>query len=241
MGKSFLDGLPFKKKESEMRQNLKENIYFQLVVCVVGLFFCACGIYMMIEANIGLAPWDVFAMGLSYQTHMSYGTALIVISIGVIAIDVLLKEKIGFGTLFDATLVGIFVDMLTAIDPLHTPDSVFGAVLMLVCGMFSIAIGQCIYMSSGQGCGPRDTLLVALGKRMKKLPIGTVCMILLCTVLILGLLLKGPIGIGTVISTFGLGVCLQIVCRIVRFEPRDVEHKNMIESLQVMRGHTESL
>lgn len=219
-----------------MIKNLRNNIYIQLLICIIGLFFCAAGIYLMIKANIGLAPWDVFAMGLSYHTHMSYGNALITISIGVIVLDVLMKEKIGFGTLFDATLVGVFTDMLLSLDLVHAPKSLPVAIIILVAGMFSIAIGQYIYMSSAQGCGPRDTLLVALGKRMKRLPIGTVCMLILCTVLVIGYFLGGPVGIGTVISTAGLGMCLQIVCRIARFEPRDVVHKNILESISVMRG-----
>lgn len=212
-----------------------DNIYVQLLLCISGLFFLSFGIYMTINAEIGLAPWDVFAMGLSYKTDMTYGRALIVVSIGVIIVDVLLREKIGFGTLFDGTLVGIFVDMFVAMDLLGNPNSLIVSVISLLLGVFIIALGQCFYMSSAQGCGPRDTLLVALGKRMKKLPIGVVNTIIFVTVLIIGVLLGGPVGIGTVISTFTLGTFLQIVCKTVNFEPRAVKHKNILEAVREMR------
>ena len=101
--------------------------------------------------------------------------------------------------------------------------------------MLIIAVGQYFYMSSEQGCGPRDTLLIGLGKRMKKVPIGVVNTIILCAVLAAGLLLGGPVGIGTFLGAFGLGTAPQIVCRVLHFEPRDVVHKNFFEAVRIMR------
>ena len=146
----------------------------QMIRCIFGLFIFGFGLSMTVAADIGLAPWDVLAMGLSYHTPLTYGNALIVISIAVLSLVLLLREKIGFGTIFDALLVGVFVDFFSWTELIQTPDSVTASVVVFIAGMFIIAVGQYFYMSSEQGCGPRDTLLIGLGKRMKKVPIGVV-------------------------------------------------------------------
>ena len=79
-------------------------------------------------------------------------------------------------------------------------------------------------MKVGQGCGPRDTLLVALGKRLPRVPIGLVEVLLWAAVLLAGWLLGGPVGIGTVITTFGAGLVMQGIYSAIRFEPRSVAH-----------------
>lgn len=212
-----------------------KNIYMQMIRCIFGLFIFGFGLSMTVAADIGLAPWDVLAMGLSYHTPLTYGNALIVISIAVLSLVLLLREKIGFGTIFDALLVGVFVDFFSWTELIKIPDSVTASVVVFIAGMLIIAVGQYFYMSSEQGCGPRDTLLIGLGKRMKKVPIGVVNTIILCAVLAAGLLLGGPVGIGTFLGAFGLGTALQIVCRVLHFEPRDVVHKNIFEAVRIMR------
>ena len=88
-------------------------------------------------------------------------------------------------------------------------------------------------MDAAQGCGPLDSLLIALGKRFHKTPIGVVQTALVGIALLIGWLLGGPVGIGTVISVFGMGTALQIVCKILHFEPRDVVHKNVFETNRI--------
>ena len=83
-------------------------------------------------------------------------------------------------------------------------------------------------MCAQQCCGPRDSLLVGLGKRMPKVPIGIVEIILWAAVLLMGYLLGGPVGIGTLISTFGAGLVMQLVYNIIRFEPRDLRHRDVL-------------
>ena len=90
-------------------------------------------------------------------------------------------------------------------------------------------LGMWIYMLAQQGCGPRDSLLVALGKRLPGIPIGFVEVLLWAVVLLAGWLLGGPVGIGTLISTFGAGVVMQLVDHLIRFEPRKLRHRGILE------------
>jgi uncharacterized membrane protein YczE len=106
---------------------------------------------------------------------------------------------------------------------------------MLV-GFVFMALGMWIYISAGQCCGPRDALLVGLGKRLPRLPIGLVGIMLWAVVLVAGWLLGGPVGIGTIISTFGAGLVMQLVYNAVGFEPRDIVHRDVFQVLREIRG-----
>lgn len=99
----------------------------------------------------------------------------------------------------------------------------------MLIGFVFMSIGMWIYLKAGQCCGPRDSLLVGLGKRMSKFPIGVVEVVLWAVVLLFGWLLGGKVGIGTLISTFGAGLVLQLVYTIIHFEPRKICHKGVIE------------
>jgi len=126
------------------------------------------------------------------------------------------------------------VQMFNDLDPLPPNGSLWIGIAAMLIGFVFMALGMWIYMRGGQGCGPRDALLVALGKRMPKIPIGFVEIMLWAAVLLVGWLLGGPVGIGTLICTFGAGAVMQLVYSIVRFEPRDVEHRDIIETTRAL-------
>ena len=98
-------------------------------------------------------------------------------------------------------------------------------------GFLFIALGMYVYMSAECGCGPKDGLLIASGKRIPKIPIGVVEMLLWAVVTLFGSILGGTVGIGTVISIFGAGVVMHLFFDMIGFEPRKLEHKSLTESL----------
>ena len=202
------------------------------IVC--GLFIFAFGVHLTIFANIGLAPWDCLGMGLSYHTPLNYGLSMTLIAITVLGIDLLMKEKIGYGTIIDALLTGNFVQLFNNINPLPLNENLWAGIIIMLTGFVFMALGMAVYMKSEQCCGPRDALLVGLGKRMPKIPIGVVEIILWAVVLVAGWLLGGPVGIGTVISTFGAGAVMHVVYSFIRFEPRDLKHRDVIEVTKVL-------
>ena len=158
----------------------------------------------------------------------------------VLGIDILLKEKIGFGTVIDALLTGNFVQMFNSLNPFAANDRLWVGVLLMLAGFVFMAVGMAIYMKSEQGCGPRDALLVGLGKRLPKVPIGIVEVLLWAVVLLAGWLLGGPVGIGTLISTFGAGLVIQLVYQAIRFEPRKLKHRDVFEVARILRRGTGS-
>ena len=204
----------------------------QWLQIAAGLLVFAFGVHLTIFANIGLAPWDCLGMGVAKHTPLNYGLSMTTIAVVVLCIDLLLRERIGFGTIIDALLTGNFVQMYNDLNPLPQNQSLpLGVALMLV-GFVFMALGMWIYMSAGQCCGPRDALLVGLGKRLPRVPIGLVEILLWAAVLLAGWLLGGPVGIGTVISTFGAGLVMQLVYTLVHFEPRSVVHRDVVETVR---------
>ena len=106
----------------------------------------------------------------------------------------------------------------------------------MLAGFVFMALGMWIYMKAGQCCGPRDSLLVGVGKRLPKVPIGVVQIMLWAAVTLVGWLLGGPVGIGTLISAFGAGAVMQLVYNIIRFEPRDVVHRDVVAVTRELTG-----
>lgn len=200
----------------------------------LGLFIFSVGVYLTIQANIGLAPWDCLSMGISARIGYSYGIVHTTISFLILIVDILMKEKIGYGTLLDAMLVGNYVDFIAHFGLIEVSDSLPFSILLVVIGLFIMGYGVYFYMKAGLSCGPRDSLLIALGKRFPHTPIGVVQTAMVAVVLLIGWLLGGPVGIGTILSVFGLGTALQIVCKIFRFEPRDVVHQDLIETTRLL-------
>ena len=203
---------------------------------MLGLLVFSFGVHLTIYANIGLAPWDCLGMGISYHTPLNYGMSMTVMSVVILMIDLSLHERIGFGTMIDALLTGNFVQLSNDLNPLPVNHSLWLGIILMLAGFVFMALGMLVYMKAGQCCGPRDSLLVGLGKRMPRIPIGAVEILLWALVLLAGWLLGGPVGIGTLISTFGAGAVMQMVYSILHFEPREIRHRDVLEVTKVLAG-----
>ena len=214
----------------------KKTILLEWLQIVLGLVVFAFGVHLTIFANIGLAPWDCLGMGISYHTPLNYGLSMTVMAVVILLIDLALKERIGYGTIIDALLTGNFVQLYNDLNPFPENQSLGLGVALMLLGFVFMALGMWIYMKAGQCCGPRDSLLVGLGKRLPKLPIGLVEILLWAAVLLAGWLLGGPVGVGTLISTFGAGAVMQLIYSAIRFEPRGIRHRNAIEVTKALIG-----
>ncbi|MBP5695492.1 MAG: hypothetical protein J6X11_02465 [Treponema sp.] len=217
---------------------MKKTIILEWLRIIIGLFIFSFGVHLTIFANIGLAPWDCLGMGLSHHLPLNYGICMTLVSVTILFIDLLLKEKIGYGTIIDALFTGNFVQFFNSVNPFPLNKGIATGIAIMFAGFVFMALGMAVYMKCAQCCGPRDSLLVGLGKRMPRLPIGLVEVILWACVLLAGWLLGGPVGIGTVISTFGAGLVMQLVYYIIRFEPRNLKHRGVVEvSRLLLKSH----
>ncbi len=214
---------------------MRRIVILEWIKIVCGLLVFSFGVHLTIYANIGLAPWDCLGMGMAKHTPFNYGVSMTIIAVAVLVIDIVMKERIGFGTIIDALLTGNFVQVFNYINPFPENNNTWIGIGIMLIGFIFMAIGMWIYMSAQQCCGPRDSLLVGLGKRIPMVPIGIVEVILWAVVLLIGWLLGGPVGIGTLISTFGAGLVMQVVYNIIKFEPRKLKHRDVLTVARELR------
>ena len=210
------------------KQDLRENrtrgaIAANMLLAAASLFVNGFGVYLTIQANIGAGPWDV----------LNLGTASICVSLTILAIDVLMREPIGIAMFIDAIVVGKAVDLFNRLHVVPACRSPFVGVPVMIAGLFVMAYTQFAYMSAALGCGPRDTLLVGLAKRLNRLPIGAVSIALLSLATLTGWLLGGPVGVGTLICAFGTGPIMQLAFRTVRFDATKIRHQHLTESIRI--------
>lgn len=219
-------------------KSLHENrtggaIVTNMLLAAVSLFVNGFGVYLTIQANIGAGPWDVLNLGLSKTLGILYGTASIVVSYTILGIDIALREPIGIAMFIDAFVVGKAVDFFNRIGAVPKCDSLVTGIPVMIIGLIIMAYTQYTYMSASLGCGPRDTLLVALAKRAGRIPIGVVSITLLSLATFIGWLLGGPVGIGTLICAFCTGPIMQMAFKSVKFDATHVHHQHLADSVRV--------
>ena len=216
------------------RNRTVRAIFLNMLIAAVSLFVNGFGVYLTIQANIGAGPWDVLNIGISKSLGILYGSASIAVSFSILLIDILLREPIGIAMFIDAVVVGKAVDFFNRLHLVPACRSVWTGVPVMIAGLFILSYTQFAYMMASLGCGPRDTLLVGLAKRMKKLPIGAVSIGLLSTATLIGWLLGGPVGVGTIICAFGIGPVMQLAFATVHFDATRVQHQRLRDSARVL-------
>lgn len=220
------------------------QIYLKKFIRLIfGLYIYALGLVLCIYANIGLAPWDAFAIGISKVTGISYGNVSILIGITiVIALFFLLKEKIGFGTILNAILIGFFSNLIIDSKIIPYMQNFFTGVLMLVTGQILACIASYLYIGVGLGAGPRDSLMIGLGKKFSNIPIGIVRGSIEATVLFIGWILGAKVGLGTVIYVFSIGFLLQTTFKLLKFDVKSVVHESVFDTINIFKKiHSENI
>lgn len=198
----------------------------------IGYFLLAFGIAISVVSNVGLSPWDVFNQGLALTFNTSIGFMNICISLGVVVIASLIKVYPSIGTILNTICIGLFIDVVMPFVP--EPSSLIVALLMNIVGVFCIALGTVVYLQGNAGAGPRDSLLLGL---MYKFKVDTTYVkpILEGIVLVIGVILGGKIGIGTVFALLLIGYFMDILFRIFKYDPKEVKQMNLVEQWQYLK------
>ncbi len=204
----------------------------RLLRLLLGLFLYALGTVFIMRAGLGYGPWEVFQAGLTNILPITIGQSTILVSIVIVAADFLLKEKIGIGTVLNMLLIGLFMDWILATSLIPSISVLWGKGILLIAGLFIIAFGSYFYIGSGFGAGPRDSLMVSI-RRYSGLPVGISRGILEFCAAAVGYLLGGPLGIGTLLTAFGIGLCIQIVFHLFSFETTQIVHEDLSETFHL--------
>ena len=179
----------------------------RILILFFGLAIFGLGDSLFIQAGIGNAPWTVFAEGLTYKTGMSIGFATFVISVFVLLLWIPLKERPGFGTLSNIVLIATFIELGTHIFPEANTFAV--GVIYNFIGISLVGIGSALYITCGLGPGPRDGAMTGLHYRTG-VRVGRVRMAIEVTVLAIGFLMGGTVGVGTALFALFIGQSVAI-------------------------------
>ena len=183
------------------------SLSFRLLILIFGLFVYGLGVAMTVHASLGIAPWDVFAQGISIQTGLSFGVSTVVVSALVLLAWIPLKVKPGIGTIANAILIGLFADFWLLILP--DTSIYWQRLLIFLVGVVVVAIATGLYISSALGSGPRDGLMQGTANALDK-PFWMVRTGYEGTVLTLGALMGGQVREGTLIFALSIGYLVQL-------------------------------
>jgi uncharacterized membrane protein YczE len=192
----------------------------RLLKLLLGLCLFGVGIWLGLQAHLGVGPWDVLHGGLAKHLGTPFGRTSIGVSMVVFVVALAARVRPGIGTVLNVVVIGAVIDVLLStvwLDGLGDAPLAL-RLLATLGGILAVALGSALYLGAHLGPGPRDGLMVAIHHRTGW-PVGMARAALECTVLVVGVLLGGPVGIGTVAFALGIGPAVQLAFRLLRQTP----------------------
>jgi uncharacterized protein len=195
------------------RANSRWDLSFSRVaILFFGLAIFGLGDALVVQSNLGNAPWTVFAQGLSLKTGLSLGWATFVTGCFVLLIWIPLRERPGFGTLANIVIISAAIEFGVSVFPLQ--ETLIGGIASALIGIALVGLGSALYITCGLGPGPRDGAMTGIHQRTG-VRVGRVRMGIEVTVLIVGALLGGQLGLGTALFALLIGQSVAISFGIV--------------------------
>lgn len=200
------------------------RLAYRVTQLMVGLLLYGFALAMMLKAALGVSPWDVLHQGLARHIPLSYGEVVIAASVVVLAFWIPLKQWPGIGTIANAIVVGVSIDIGLAVLP--TPHALVERIAFLVVGIVLNGFAGAVYIGAQLGPGARDGLMTGLVERTG-LPVWVVRTGIEVLVVIGGFLLGGNLWIGTVAYAVGIGPLVQLFLPLVtvRLPRPDVDRR----------------
>ncbi|MFH2109691.1 MAG: membrane protein [Candidatus Bathyarchaeota archaeon] len=200
----------------------------------IGLFLFAVGVVMNLYSHLGMSPWGVLQVGIANHVPLTLGQVSQLVGLVVLVIGWVLGFAPGFATLMNMYFIGFFIDLIMEWGLVPRYDSLPGEYLLLLGSIAAIGIGSYLYMSPKLGAGPRDGLMLGFVHKLDR-PVSQVRGAIEVTVLVLGYLLGGPVGVGTVITALMVGVSVQFFLRRGGYDSNS-RHMSLIELARFLNG-----
>ena len=191
---------------SDKPYNFKPKFSTIFFLCF-GLMLFGLGEGLLIVSFTGASPWSVLAQGISLKVNLTIGTITLLVSIAVLILWIPLGQKPGMGTIFNALIIALMIDLCIKFVP--TPSNYIYQLILAVISVITVGIGGGIYLVSNLGAGPRDGLMIGLQK-ITNLPVAAVRAFLEISVVSMGWYLGGTVGLGTLFFAFGIGPCIAL-------------------------------
>ena len=184
-----------------------------------GFFLFGVSINITVQANLGLGPWDVLHMALTYHLPITLGQASIWVAFLVVLLDVALREPLGWGSLANVVFIGVWIDIMKPFIP-PVPSVIWIQAAYLLLGTLVMGFATAIYIGVDAGAGPRDSLMLALS-RLGHTSVRIARTIIEVSAVAVGWLLGGPAWIGTIIFALAIGPAVQLAFKLLRIHPSE--------------------
>ena len=220
-----------------MRPKMVKEYSKRILICMTGLALCGLGSALgVLAGDVGTNAWNTLALGIQRLTDQSFGTCTFLVSLTIVVIDLLGKGRLGFGSLLNIIFVAYFSDFFLAhLSFLPVAEGPVLGLIYTLSGQVLSAFAILLYMVPALGCGPRDTLMVLIGKKMPKTPIGAVRFCIEVVAMAVGILLGAPFGLGSVLVTALQASIFQFACHVTKVEPRNIPHEDFAATIQRLR------
>lgn len=187
---------------------------YDFIVIQIGFLLFGLSIDIMVQANLGLGPWDVLHMALTYHLPITLGEANIGVAFIIVLVDMILREPIGWGTIANMIFIGVWIDLLRPYVP-SVPSQFLIQIAFLLLGTFIMGFATAIYVGVDAGAGPRDSLMLALS-RLGRISVRVARTCLEVIAVVAGWLLGGPAWLGTLVFAITIGPAVQLGFRFLK-------------------------
>ena len=184
-----------------------------LLVLVGGLWTFGTGEALLVKSRLGNTPWTVLAQGVSLHSPLSIGAATFAISLAVLLLWIPLRERPGLGTLANAVVIAVAIDVMLRVLP--QPDATAGRLAEVATAIACIGVGSGLYLTTQLGPGPRDGWMTGISRRTR-LPIASVRLAIELSVLVAGWALGGRVGLGTVVFALTIGYAVATAMTVLK-------------------------
>lgn len=202
---------------------------------LLGQFLFSLGVVANLNAGLGGRPWDVLCVGVMGYLPLTLGQVAQVLSLVVLVFGWMLGFPPGFSTVTNTYLIGAFIDLIVAWGVVPFPTEPFSRVRLLVFAIGLFAAGSLFYLRVGLGAGPRDGLMMGLVRRLDR-SISSVRGGMELTLVALGFLMRGPVGMGTLIMALSLGPAVQLAFSLGGFDSKNTEQLSFPRLASILRG-----
>ncbi len=212
-----------------------KKLIIKIFRVIVGLLIISIGNVLMIYADLGLNSWGILHQGISLQTPLTFGQASQLLGFSIIVVCFVFGGPPGIGTVLNMYFIGELTDLLKDAYIFATPNSDIMKYIMLFLAIFMMDLGMFIYLKETIGAGPKDGLMILLAKK-SGFDMGLVRTCMEVTAVIIGFILGGKFGIGTIIAALTLGPLLGFLFNIFNYDLKKMRHESLFETLKRIKG-----
>jgi len=202
----------------------------------LGIILFSIAVLLTLYSDLGVSPWDVFHVGVTKHINLTLGEVSELTGLAILGLSYFIGVIPGLSSILNMIFVGVFIDILNRFSIFSTPRTMAGRFAMLLAAIIIMGWATYFYLRVEMGAGPRDSLMEGFVKKLNK-PVWMIRGTIETTALILGYFLGGPVGVGTILIAFTVGVSVQFAFKIGKYSSANVQHMDIIQMYKFLKNN----